>query len=439
MNLPSETPRLPKWIFLFGAMVLLVAAWLIYSSSAHTSTIVALVVSACVLSAAWLAVIPFMADYAHRQDEALDNRQRSLQALSVTVASVSEQVSIAATGLQGIAEAAQDNFSKSERLSRQIEEKIAQLDTRLAGARKDDGEVAARLEAAAKKMAELEANLAGATKADGEAAAKLDAVAKRIAKAAAEFDAAVSKAVEAAKAVPAAPPVVPAAVPTIPEIPPVIASRMVEIKPAVLKSDHPFEAPAAPHAAVAAPAAEEKPVAAPVAESVPAPDPVPATEPAPVPSAEPAAAAAVSPEVPKPPRKRSPRKPAPAPAPPPAPAPEAAAPDLVLESPSPAESALFPAPEVSEPAVSADGATRLVVTAYIGIGNRLFIRGEGPGLSWEKGTPLSFVSIGKWRWETNDATAPVRFKLYKNDETECAGLGERTVAPGAQQELTASF
>ena len=431
MNLPSETPRLPKWIFLFGAMVLVVAAWLIYSSSAHTSTIVALVVSACALSAAWLAVIPFMADYAHRQDEALDNRQRSLQALSVTVASVSEQVSIAATGLQGIAEAAQDNFSKSERLSRQIEEKIAQLDTRLAGARKDDGEVAARLEATAKKMAELEANLASATKADGEAAAKLDSVAKRIAKAAAEFDAAVSKAAEAAKAVPAAPAVVAAATPLIPEIPPVIASRMVEIKPAVLKSAPPFEVPAAPHAPAAAPAAEEKPVAAPVAESAPA------TEAAPVPSTEPAAAAAVSPEAPKLPRKRSPRKAAPAPSP--APTPEAAAPDLVLESPSPAESALFPAPEVSEPAVSADGATRLVVTAYIGIGNRLFIRGDGPGLSWEKGTPLSFVSIGKWRWETNDATAPVRFKLYKNDETECAGLGERTVAPGAQQELTASF
>ncbi len=429
MNLPSETPRLPKWIFLLGAVFLLAAAWFIYSSSAHTSTIIALIVSVCVLSAAWLAVIPFMADYAHRQDEALDNRQRSLQALSVTVASVSEQVSIAATGLQGIAEAAQDNFSKSEQLSRQIEEKIAQLDARLAGARKDDGEIAARLEAAAKKLSELEANLASATKADGEAASKLDSTAKRIAKAAAEFDAAVSRAVEAAKAVPAAPPAAPAVAPVIPEIPPVIASRMVEIKPAVLKSDHPFEAPPAAPVAADAPAAAETPVAAPAAEVVPE------TASAPVPATEPAAAV---PEAPKPPRKRSPRKPAPVPAPEAA-APETAAPDLVLESPASAESPTFPAPEISEPAVSADGATRLVVTAYIGIGNRLFIRGEGPGLSWEKGVPLSFVSIGKWRWETNEATAPVRFKLYKNDETESAGLGERTVAPGAQQELTASF
>jgi hypothetical protein len=90
-------------------------------------------------------------------------------------------------------------------------------------------------------------------------------------------------------------------------------------------------------------------------------------------------------------------------------------------------------------AVAADGATRLLVTAYIGIGNRLFIRGSGPGLSWDKGVPLQFVSIGKWRWETSDATTPVKFKLYKNDETECAALGGQSLAPGHQQELTATF
>jgi hypothetical protein len=94
---------------------------------------------------------------------------------------------------------------------------------------------------------------------------------------------------------------------------------------------------------------------------------------------------------------------------------------------------------VHEPALSADGATRLIITAYIGIGNRLFIRGEGPGLSWDKGVPLTFVSIGKWRWETNDASKAVTFRLYKNDETECAALGERAVEPGAQLELNASF
>jgi hypothetical protein len=53
--------------------------------------------------------------------------------------------------------------------------------------------------------------------------------------------------------------------------------------------------------------------------------------------------------------------------------------------------------------------------------------------------PLQFVSIGKWRWETNDATAPIRFKLYKNDEHECVALGEKTLAPGHLHELVAAF
>ncbi len=93
----------------------------------------------------------------------------------------------------------------------------------------------------------------------------------------------------------------------------------------------------------------------------------------------------------------------------------------------------------SDRTLSSDGATRLLVTAYIGIGNRLFIRGAGPGLTWEKGVPLQFVSIGKWRWETNDATAAVEFKVYKNDEIECTALGTQTVEPGYQQEVRAGF
>ena len=39
-------------------------------------------------------------------------------------------------------------------------------------------------------------------------------------------------------------------------------------------------------------------------------------------------------------------------------------------------------PASTERVLSSDGATRLLVTAYIGIGNRLYIRGSGPGLTW---------------------------------------------------------
>jgi hypothetical protein len=118
-----------------------------------------------------------------------------------------------------------------------------------------------------------------------------------------------------------------------------------------------------------------------------------------------------------------------------APSAESAEADLSLDSER--SEALDPA--CGERVLSSDGATRIIVTAYIGIGNRVFIRGEGPGLAWDKGVPLQFVSIGKWRWETNEAGAPIRFKLLKNDEQECAGLGALSLEPGHQQELSASF
>jgi uncharacterized protein YoxC len=436
MNFPSDTPRLPKWIFLVGYAVLLAAAWLVYDSSAHPLTatalwsLVALVVAACIIG-----VIPFVTAYADKQEEAFDNRQRALQALSVTVAAAAEQVSIAATGLNGIAEAAQENFSKSERLALGIQDKIAELDLRLEAAGKRDGQAVSRLESVAKAVAELDARLVSAKKEDGEAAARLEAAAKKLVKAAAEFESAVEKAAETARAIPAPP--------QIPEVPPVIASKIAEIKPAAASSDHPFEAHVAPAASPAveppepARAPEPAPAPEPVTEAAAAPVAPPVPEIPPQPAAPPPAENPPAPGAPPAPRKRSPRKPAPAPLPPAEPVVQ----ELVLESPPAADetgSAIVPQ-EVHEPALSADGATRLIITAYIGIGNRLFIRGEGPGLSWDKGVPLTFVSIGKWRWETNDASKAVTFRLYKNDETECAALGERAVEPGAQLELNASF
>ena len=108
---------------------------------------------------------------------------------------------------------------------------------------------------------------------------------------------------------------------------------------------------------------------------------------------------------------------------------------VAAATPEPVESA---SREPVESAASSDGATRLLATAYIGIGNKLFIRGAGPGLSWNKGEPMQFVSIGKWGWATNDATAPIACKLYKNDETE-ALTGEITLEPGKHVEVTALF
>jgi hypothetical protein len=202
-----------------------------------------------------------------------------------------------------------------------------------------------------------------------------------------------------------------AAVSVIAEPPPVPADQIPEVAPIAPHTAEPFNG----HLMGEKTAAAEPPATPPTA---PAPEPTPAP-----------ATAAVA-ETPAPaPRKRAKKVEA-------APAPAPEEPSLGLDLDGASERA---EPAAIERVISSDGATRLVVTAYIGIGNRLFIRGSGPGLSWEKGVPLQFISIGKWRWETNDATSAVQFKLYKNDELECTALGEQALDPGHQQEVTAAF
>jgi hypothetical protein len=196
-------------------------------------------------------------------------------------------------------------------------------------------------------------------------------------------------------------------------------SPQSEIQPPKSEEPTPIPAAAIPEVAPVAPHSAE-PFVEKTAEAVP-PAPVPANPAADAPVAE---APAVEPA--KAARKRIPKKPTT----------ELTDSSLSLDI---TETPVAQSAEVHEQSRTSDGATRLIVTAYIGIGNRLFIRGEGPGLSWEKGVPLQFVSIGKWRWETNDAATPVKFKLYKNDDLECTALGAQTLDPGQQQEVTAAF
>jgi len=400
MNFPSDIPKLPKWIFLLSDAVLLAAAWIVKKGADHPSAgapLIAIVV--LVVVAVAVGVYPFITDDARKYDQAVDDRQKALQTMAATVATAAEQVSIAASGLQAISAAAQENFARSEEAAVQISDKLAAF----------EGQVAA-----------FERRLAGTRPANTESDIRLDAAVRRVARAAAAIELTVTKVVETARAAPPA---------TIPEPPPVLAGHMVEIRPAFPAADD-SAAPIPPSdlsapVDLAPPAAVERELVAPaeqLAEPAPPPRRRAARKAAPSASAETPAPA----EIPAP--AETPAEPVPPP-------PEEPAAPAAPEELEPAAVAA----EMPEPAVSADGATRLVVTAYIGIGNRLFIRGDGPGLSWDKGVPLTFVSIGKWRWETNDAAGPVRFRLFKNDSVECTALGECTVEPGAQQEFTASF
>ena len=69
-----------------------------------------------------------------------------------------------------------------------------------------------------------------------------------------------------------------------------------------------------------------------------------------------------------------------------------------------------------EPPAAGTG-TALIVNLMIGIGNKPFVRGTGPGLSQEKGVPMSFIGIGRWQWVSPDAEAPATVEVWKNDQS----------------------
>lgn len=57
----------------------------------------------------------------------------------------------------------------------------------------------------------------------------------------------------------------------------------------------------------------------------------------------------------------------------------------------------------------------------VGFGNSLFIRGQGDGLSWDKGLPLSCIDGSAWVWFTKLAKGKVVFKLLLNDQVWAQG------------------
>ena len=68
-------------------------------------------------------------------------------------------------------------------------------------------------------------------------------------------------------------------------------------------------------------------------------------------------------------------------------------------------------------------ALKTSIVAYVdtGYGNTLYIRGEGEGLSWEKGIPLKNISAAEWTFDTNKATGTITFKFLINDEIWAEG------------------
>jgi len=400
MNL-DPAPRLPKWIFLVIDLGLLLTAFIIvffndknpYAPLPFVSAVV------CVGLAAIIGLIPFLIDYAADSAEYVQSERTKVSDHVQRLNAASESLARAAAQIKAVEEAVHKTAHAAENLPYRMQEKLAEFNQQLATTEDEEKERLTE-ELATLRQSESERLAAIADKihqTTTELAALETAARKSLA---AAQDAAVSK----------------------------FESRLAA---AVAALDAKLASISIPVAAAPADALAKE--GASVVESVSV------TE----------SPAAVG-EEPKPRKPRAPRKPRPEdtlaamsePIPgdaPPENSGEAAFPD------SPADTATAPSDEVTaeaaatvEPSVSADGATRLLVTAYIGIGNKLYLRGDGPGLSWDKGVPMKFVSIGKWGWATDEATGPVACKLYKNDET-AALSGEIFLEPGQHVEVTALF
>lgn len=78
----------------------------------------------------------------------------------------------------------------------------------------------------------------------------------------------------------------------------------------------------------------------------------------------------------------------------------------------------FPVLEKSQPPTAV---SRITARAMIGIANRLTIRGDGPGLSWDKGLSLELIGIGEYAWESTNLQQTMKFQLYLNDSKPAEG------------------
>lgn len=82
--------------------------------------------------------------------------------------------------------------------------------------------------------------------------------------------------------------------------------------------------------------------------------------------------------------------------------------------------------------------TSLAVKFDAGFGNQLFVRGEGNGLTWDKGEPMQCVGNATWIWSTRQAAGQLVFKVLLNDAHWSAG-DNYAVEAGQRIEVAPQF
>jgi hypothetical protein len=103
------------------------------------------------------------------------------------------------------------------------------------------------------------------------------------------------------------------------------------------------------------------------------------------------------------------------------------------------------APAVKTPVAPAvkKTAPKAIVTTIsaridIGFGNSLYLRGEGPGLSWDKGVVMECTGEDQWTLALNESARPIVFKFLRNDEVWSTGE-DYTVKSGASAIIAPVF
>ena len=119
----------------------------------------------------------------------------------------------------------------------------------------------------------------------------------------------------------------------------------------------------------------------------------------------------------------------------PAPAPKATVKAATIATAAPVPNGAPADPKLAKPARVAP--TTIEAHIDVGFGNQLFVRGQGAGLSWERGVPLKSVDPKTWQWSAV-ATDKLTFKLLLNDSIWAQGA-DVIAAPGQKVEITPSF
>lgn len=82
--------------------------------------------------------------------------------------------------------------------------------------------------------------------------------------------------------------------------------------------------------------------------------------------------------------------------------------------------------------------TSITANIDIGFGNALYVRGEGAGLSWDRGTLMTCVTDSQWQIALGESARPIVFKFLVNDLSWSAGE-DYSVSAGGTVSVVPTF